>query len=1704
MFISCLGQSLAGPVSLSGTSYTQDFQSMTASDLTPATISTTTMLEVSGQPGGGASVTGWYIYQQASGTPRWGRSNGASSTGSFFGMYDAASTPGRALGSQSSSSLVGFLGVVLQNLTGSTITSLNVSYDAVINRNPSTTVNPYPMSYRVSSTNVATSSSTGAGTFNDAAGTWITGTGFTTPSSGTGSPATTQAAITPLFRIGGAAITQTLSGLNWGANEYLYVRWKETDDSGSDATAGVDNFSVTVPFVAAAPTVTTGTATSITASGATLGGNITVSGGSNATVSGVEYSTTNGFINGAGTQANTTGSFGTGTFTQAVTGLATGTIYYFKAFATNTTGMGYGTQGTFTTNGAAPPSLNAAANATVDAPFTVTFTEDATWRTAIIGVTVGGTTLSASAYTVGAGQIVLTPATSALLQSSGTKTIVVQATGYSGATVSQAILAGTATKLGVTTQPTAPATNGAILAAQPVISIQDQYGNTTASTATVTAAVDAGIWTLGGTANIAAVVGHASFTGLTATSASAVTGATISFTSTGLTGITSSSFNIPAPPYGFLSVSFTENFDSMGTSGTTPPQGWSNISVAGGNTAWTNHPIPASGTPSAATNTTVNNTLIATTSFATDSSTQAFNFAESGSATNRSLGTLPTGNAGNILQLRLQNDTGSPLTAINLSYDTRRFSTGSGAETAPGYGFFYSTDGGTTWTESSVLRPTISTVPGNVGTSPFGSALITFASIPNGSEIRLRWIDDNSSTSSPDQAIGLDNLTVSAVYAPTVTTGTTGSITTSGAAISGNNVSADGGAAITERGVVYSTSTNPTIAGPKTVVAGTTGSFDANISGLSAASLYYVRAYATNAISTSYGTEISFTSATPSGVITTGGSVTARSTIYGTASASDSFTVSGTGLTGDLAVAAPSGFEVSLDAGSGYSTSIPITASGTLADTTVHVRLAATTVPGSFSGNIVISGGDAASQNVAIPASTVSVKPLTLTSAAVPSKSYNGNTNATITGTLAGVNGTDVVGFIGTGTFASANIGTGIAVTAAVTLTGADAGKYSITQPNGLTGDITLGTQTITFAALPAKATSDVPFALTATASSGLAVSYVSFNPAVATISGSTVTIIGAGTTTITASQAGNTNYSAATPVDQLLTVTAGPSVLTAGDIAMIALQTDDADQFGFVTLADLNPGTQIAFTDNAWTGTTFASGENIIVWQVPSGGLAKGTFVTFINGAGFSTGNTVSGSYSGASTSGDQVIAYQGTTASPTFIYALTSNTWITTGTPTTNNSYLPTGLINGTSARDFTAELDNQYYTPVTNTGSKASLLAAIGSTANWTRSDTRFGSLPAWTFTVGTPTISTTGTLSALSTTYGTASGNATFSVAGDFMNAGITVTSPAGFEVSTSAGNGFASSIVVGAGGTISSTPVYVRLTATAGVAGSPYSGNIVLTSTGATSVNVATAASTVSAAALAPGAITISETGGVYSATSPNVSGFTVSYSGRSPTNYGPSATVPSAAGLYTATATSSDPNFSGSNSADYFIVGVIAANDNVTRQANSGGFKIPIATLLGNDSQVDAGGALVQTGLSVNGVNSGTGNSVSVSGAFVFFTPADPSASESLTFTYTLGNGASTATGTVTVATVAATAFSLDLVRVVTPATFAGGETSMTVEFAAVPGQTYNIEYSTNLSSWVARGAVATGQTGTFNVTFTAAGDVAAAWNSSMFFRATR
>lgn len=94
--------------------------------------------------------------------------------------------------------------------------------------------------------------------------------------------------------------------------------------------------------------------------------------------------------------------------------------------------------------------------------------------------------------------------------------------------------------------------------------------------------------------------------------------------------------------------------------------------------------------------------------------------------------------------------------------------------------------------------------------------------------------------------------------APTLTTADVSEITPF-AATCGGNITDDGGAALTESGVCWNTSPTPTIVNSKTSDGAGTGPFTSQITGLTADTKYYVRAYATNSVGTAYGDEKTFT-----------------------------------------------------------------------------------------------------------------------------------------------------------------------------------------------------------------------------------------------------------------------------------------------------------------------------------------------------------------------------------------------------------------------------------------------------------------------------------------------------------------------------------------------------------------------------------------------------------------------------------------------------------------------------------------------------------------------------------------------------------------------------------------------------------------------------------------------------------------------------
>ena len=158
--------------------------------------------------------------------------------------------------------------------------------------------------------------------------------------------------------------------------------------------------------------------------------------------------------------------------------------------------------------------------------------------------------------------------------------------------------------------------------------------------------------------------------------------------------------------------------------------------------------------------------------------------------------------------------------------------------------------------------------------------------------------------------------------------------------------------------------------------------------------------------------------------------------------------------------------------------------------------------------------------------------------------------------------------------------------------------------------------QNITFSQLAELTYGDSDFNLTATASSGLPVSYSSSNTSVATIDGNTVTIMGTGSTTITASQNGNASYNAATDVQQGLIVMPKALTIMADDKTKVyddmVYSPFTVSYAGFVTGEDdTDLGGALTFSGTATTATDVRSDYVI----TPGGLISDNYAITFVDG---------------------------------------------------------------------------------------------------------------------------------------------------------------------------------------------------------------------------------------------------------------------------------------------------------------------------------------------------------------------------------------------------------------------------------------------------------------------------------------------------------
>ena len=225
-------------------------------------------------------------------------------------------------------------------------------------------------------------------------------------------------------------------------------------------------------------------------------------------------------------------------------------------------------------------------------------------------------------------------------------------------------------------------------------------------------------------------------------------------------------FTAHAVPVSFTG-SYAQNFDALGTGGTTMPAGFRSIGLAGGNGTYiAGTPITAAGVASATNNSTALG-LWTPGNAGYAAASRLANAGWWGNVNDRALATGPTGNGATAIELAMTNNTSGNLLGVVFSYDLKVMTNGNvGTEASelPGYAFFYNFTGGTNasdWTKVSALSLTNST-QGTITSS--GNVGITFpTAVTNNGLFYFRWADDNNVANSPDQTFGIDNLNVTAV-----------------------------------------------------------------------------------------------------------------------------------------------------------------------------------------------------------------------------------------------------------------------------------------------------------------------------------------------------------------------------------------------------------------------------------------------------------------------------------------------------------------------------------------------------------------------------------------------------------------------------------------------------------------------------------------------------------------------------------------------------------------------------------------------------------------------------------------------------------------------------------------------------------------------------------------------------------------------------
>ena len=795
-------------------------------------------------------------------------------------------------------------------------------------------------------------------------------------------------------------------------------------------------------------------------------------------------------------------------------------------------------------------------------------------------------------------------------------------------------------------------------------------------------------------------------------------------------------------------------------------------------------------------------------------------------------------------------------------------------------------------------------------TSTASLSSITLVNVPESQLGAFVNIDEVRFTSDKPAAfgVGIDDVVITTgAVIPTVTTSDPAGITANSATLAGN-VTADGGATVTEKGVVYATTANPTTANTKITNGAGTGAISVNAPGLAGSTTYHVRAYATNSIGTAYGADKTFITlaANQAPVIT----ATAGTTVF----------------SGEDAVIDP-GITVSDDSGTLNFGVVTISGGLQLAEDLLVF------IPNGNTGDITGSYNTVFGiLNLQSPSGVATVAQWRAALRAIVYR--NGHASPA-------TNDRTITFFVNDGALNS----NAVRKTVSIALPVAVADNYgfgtgrtlTIPAPGVLSNDMNVGVNPLNAVLVTGPANGTLvlnPNGSFSYTSTGTANDQFTYKVNNSNLDGNTVAVTLTHFNTPPVAVADLYNY---TP-GVALTIAATPGVL--------GNDTDaDGDPLTAVLVSGPSNGTLSLNSNGSFTYTPAGAGSDQFTYKANDGKVGSNTVTVTLNGVNqppvvtTTPGATIYGAV--------PVIVDPGVTVtdadSPTLGSAVV---YIQTGSEQGDRlGFAPTGDVGnivfseglpglyslssfgltGTVAQWQNALRSVTYQSTAAGTGDRIINLVLSDGFHNNT--------VPALkTITYAPSAISTTGTLSALTTTYGTASSSGTFNVSGIRVGAGILVTAPTGFEVSKD-NTTFTPTVTIGAAGNIPSTPVYIRLAASSNVGS--YSGNLVLSSTGVGNVNVATVASTVSPKKLTITAKNITKTYGQTLTGGATTTEFTTAglvgteTVGNVTLAYGTGAAVNAAVNTYTGTVTASAANGGTFNPANYtinYIAGNIVVN----------------------------------------------------------------------------------------------------------------------------------------------------------------------------------